>query len=207
LELFGNKYEVELPLIGAFQAMNVLCAIGMVTALNSGFDCKIIEFLPHLKGACGRLDKAGTLPNGAAIYVDYAHTPDALENVLRTMREHTEGKLWVVFGCGGDRDKLKRPIMGEIAARLADCVIVTDDNPRSEQPEQIRREIMQKCPDATEIGDRIKAIEYAIAHLQSGDMLVLAGKGHETGQKIGNTIIPMNDIVEAKRILATYYQK
>ena len=202
LEIAGQKCEVELPLIGAFQAMNVLCAIGMVMALNGGFDNRIIEFLPHLKGACGRLDRAGALPNGAAVYVDYAHTPDALENVLRTMREHTVGKLWVVFGCGGDRDKLKRPIMGEIAERLADCVIVTDDNPRSEQPAQIRSEILQKCPKALEIGDRIEAIEYAISHLQAGDMLVLAGKGHETGQKIGDTVIPMNDIVEAKRILA-----
>lgn len=205
IEILGHMCEIELPLIGAFQAMNVLCAVGMIMAMNGGFDQRIIDFLPQLRGACGRLDKVGVLPNGAAIYVDYAHTPDALENVLRTMREHTSGRLWTVFGCGGDRDKLKRPIMGKIAEKLADCVVVTDDNPRSENPEQIRREILNECPKAIEIGDRIKAIEYAIEHLQSGDMLVLAGKGHETGQKIGDTIIPMNDIVEARKVIQKHY--
>lgn len=202
--VIGQDYTVELPLIGAFQAMNVLCAIGMVIALNGGMDARIIEYLPHLKGACGRLDRVGALPNGAAVYVDYAHTPDALENVLKTMREHTNKNLWVVFGCGGDRDKLKRPIMGAIAENLADKIVVTDDNPRTEDARQIRKEIIAKCPSAVEIGDRIKAIEYAISHLEEGDMLVLAGKGHETGQKIGNTIIPMNDIDEAKKLLKKY---
>ena len=204
IQILGKIYEVDLPLIGAFQAMNVLCAVGMVVALNGGMSDKIIEYLPHIKGACGRLDKAGALPNGAAVYVDYAHTPDALENVLKTMRVHTANNLWVVFGCGGDRDKLKRPIMGEIAEKLADKIVVTDDNPRSEDAKQIRKEIIVKCPSAVEIGDRIKAIEYAIAHLEKGDMLVLAGKGHETGQKIGETVIPMNDIDEAKKILKKY---
>lgn len=204
LSVSGVHHTVDLPLIGEFQAMNVLCAVGMVMALNGGFDQRIIDYLPHIKGACGRLDRVGTLPNGAAVYVDYAHTPDALENVLKTMREHTSGRLWVVFGCGGDRDKLKRPIMGKIARELADKIIVTDDNPRSEDAAQIRREIMAECPEAKEIGDRIQAIEYAVSHLQTGDMLVLAGKGHETGQKIGNTVIPMNDIAEAERLLAKY---
>ena len=200
--IFGKEYIINLPLIGDFQAMNVLCALGMVCSLNNGFDEKLLEILPKIKGACGRLDFVGSLPNGASVYVDYAHTPDALENVLRTMRHHTQKNLWVLFGCGGDRDKLKRPIMGEIAAKLADKVVITDDNPRSEDAAQIRKEIIAKCPQAIEIGDRIKAIEYAISHLESGDMLVLAGKGHETGQKIGDTIIPMNDIIEAKRILS-----
>lgn len=204
LSVQGVHYTVDLPLIGEFQAMNILCAVGMVMALNGRFDQKIIEYLPHIKGACGRLDRVGALPNGAAVYVDYAHTPDALENVLKTMREHTSGRLWVVFGCGGDRDKLKRPIMGRIASELADKIVVTDDNPRTEDAVQIRREILAECPEAQEIGDRIAAIEYAISHLQTGDMLVLAGKGHETGQKIGNIVIPMNDIAEAERLLAKY---
>ncbi len=204
VEILGQRYTVELPLIGEFQAMNVLCAVGMVIALNGGMNEKIIGYLPHIKGACGRLDRVGVLPNGAAVYVDYAHTPDALENVLKTMRVHTANNLWVVFGCGGDRDKLKRPIMGEIAEKLADKIVVTDDNPRTEQAAQIRSEIIAKCPDAVEIGDRIEAIEYAISHLEKGDMLVLAGKGHETGQKIGDKVIPMNDIEEAKKLLKKY---
>lgn len=203
VSIFGKEYTINLPLIGHFQAMNILCALGMVCSLNNGFNEKLLEILPKIKGACGRLDLVGSLPNGASVYVDYAHTPDALENVLKTMRHHTQNNLWVLFGCGGDRDKLKRPIMGEIAAQLADKIIITDDNPRSEDAAQIRKEIIAKCPNAVEIGDRIKAIEYAISHLESGDMLVLAGKGHETGQKIGDTIIPMNDIIEAKRILST----
>ena len=202
VSVFGKEHTINLPLIGHFQAMNVLCALGMVCALNNGFDEHLLEILPKIKGACGRLDFVGITKNGAAVYVDYAHTPDALENVLNTMRHHTQNNLWVLFGCGGDRDKLKRPIMGDIAARLADKIVITDDNPRSEDAAQIRKEIMAKCPHAVEIGDRVKAIEYAISHLQSGDMLVLAGKGHETGQKIGDTTIPMNDINEAKRILA-----
>ena len=202
VSVFGKEHTINLPLIGHFQAMNVLCALGMVCALNNGFDERLLEILPKIKGACGRLEYMGSLSNGATVYVDYAHTPDALENVLKTMRHHTQNNLWVLFGCGGDRDKLKRPIMGEIAANLADKIVITDDNPRSEDAAQIRKEIIAKCPQAVEIGDRIKAIEYAISHLQSGDMLVLAGKGHETGQKIGDTTIPMNDIAEAKRILS-----
>lgn len=204
LSVFNEEYQVELPLIGEFQAMNVLCALGMVIALNGHFDRRMIDYIPHIKGAPGRLDRVGALPNGAGIYVDYAHTPDALENVLETMRHHTKNKLWVVFGCGGDRDKLKRPIMGKIAKDLADEIVVTDDNPRSEDAAQIRREIMAECPKAYEIGDRIKAIKFAISKLSAGDMLVIAGKGHETGQKIGDTVIPMNDIEEARKQLAEY---
>ena len=170
-EIEGRPYRLELPLIGEFQAMNVLCAVGMVIAMH-GFSGKIIDSLPHLKGAPGRLDLAGRLANGAAVYVDYAHTPDALENVLKTMRHHTAGKLWVVFGCGGDRDKLKRPIMGRIARELADRAVVTDDNPRTEDAAEIRRQILCECPDAAEIGDRVEAINYAVSHLGEGDMLV-----------------------------------
>ena len=201
LQLFGRNYAVELPLIGEFQAMNVLCAMGMVAAMV-GFDEKILSYIPQIKGAPGRLDLAGKLANGAAVYVDYAHTPDALENVLKTARAHTRGKLWVVFGCGGDRDKLKRPIMGKIAADLADEVIVTDDNPRTENPDVIRSEILVACQKAHNIGDRISAIKTAISGLQAGDVLILAGKGHESGQKIGDKIIPMNDIDEARKAIA-----
>ena len=200
VEIEGRPYRVELPLIGEFQAMNVLCAVGMVIA-GHGFSGKIIDYLPHLKGARGRLDLVGRRANGAGVYVDYAHTPDALENVLKTMRHHTANKLWVVFGCGGDRDKLKRPIMGRIARELADNVIVTDDNPRTEDAAAIRRQILAECPDAVEIGDRIEAIKYAVEGLKEGDMLVIAGKGHENGQKIGDKLIPMNDIEEAAKAL------
>ena len=200
-EIEGRPYRLELPLIGEFQAMNVLCAVGMVIAMH-GFSGKIIDSLPHLKGAPGRLDLAGRLANGAAVYVDYAHTPDALENVLKTMRHHTAGKLWVVFGCGGDRDKLKRPIMGRIARELADRAVVTDDNPRTEDAAEIRRQILCECPDAAEIGDRVEAINYAVSRLGEGDMLVIAGKGHENGQKIGDRIIPMNDLEEAAKAIA-----
>ncbi|MBR1648081.1 MAG: UDP-N-acetylmuramoyl-L-alanyl-D-glutamate--2,6-diaminopimelate ligase [Alphaproteobacteria bacterium] len=204
IEIMGKKYKVDLPLIGEFQAMNVLCALGMIIGLTGELNQKIIDYLPRLKGAIGRLDCAGVLKNGAGVYVDYAHTPDALENVLKTMRVHTQNRLWVMFGCGGDRDKLKRPIMGKIANDLADFVIVTDDNPRSENPAVIRSEILAQCPKAVEIADRVEAIAFAISHLQSGDMLVLAGKGHESGQKIGDIIIPMNDIDEAKKQIAKY---
>ncbi len=201
VEIEGRAYTLELPLIGEFQAMNVLCAVGMVMALH-GFSGKIIDYIPHIKGAPGRLDLAGRLKNGAAVYVDYAHTPDALENVLKTMRHHTEKNLWVVFGCGGDRDKLKRPIMGKIARELADKIVVTDDNPRTENAAEIRRQIRAECPDAAEIGDRIEAINYAVSRLEAGDMLVIAGKGHENGQKIGNQIIPMNDRDEAIKAIS-----
>ena len=200
IKINGQYQKVELPLIGEFQAMNVLCALGMIIAIH-GFSGKIIDYIPQIKGARGRLDLVGRLSNGASVYVDYAHTPDALENVLKTMRHHTSKNLWVVFGCGGDRDKLKRPIMGKIARELADKIIVTDDNPRTENAKVIRQEILSECPQAIEIEDRIQAIKYAIDQLQSGDMLVIAGKGHETGQKIGSKIIPMNDIEEAQKIL------
>ncbi len=201
VEIEGRPYRFELPLIGEFQAMNVLCAVGMVIALH-GFSGKIIDSLPHLKGAPGRLDLAGRLANGAAVYVDYAHTPDALENVLKTMRHHTTGKLWVVFGCGGDRDKLKRPMMGKIARELADEAVVTDDNSRTEDAAEIRRQILCECPQAVEIGDRIEAINYAVSKLSEGDMLVIAGKGHENGQKIGSQVIPMNDLEEAAKAIS-----
>lgn len=188
----GANYEVQLPLVGAFQASNALVAAGLVIGCG-GAASRVFEALENLKGARGRMEEAAHLPNGASVYIDYAHTPDALENMLEAMRPHATGKLAVVFGCGGDRDAGKRPQMGEIAARLADTVYVTDDNPRSEAAAAIRAAILKVSPGATEIGDRAAAIETAMRALQPGDVLVVAGKGHETGQTVGDKVIPFSD--------------
>ncbi|MDX5365191.1 MAG: UDP-N-acetylmuramoyl-L-alanyl-D-glutamate--2,6-diaminopimelate ligase, partial [Alphaproteobacteria bacterium] len=158
-----------------------------------GEAAKVFAALENLAGAKGRMEEAAHLPNGASVYIDYAHTPDALENVLEAMRPHAAGKLSVVFGCGGDRDPGKREMMGEVAARLADAVFVTDDNPRSEEPSAIRAAILKGCPGAQDIGDRAAAIEAAMRALQSGDVLVVAGKGHETGQIIGAETVHFSD--------------
>jgi UDP-N-acetylmuramoyl-L-alanyl-D-glutamate--2,6-diaminopimelate ligase len=192
----GHTYEVLLPLAGAFQASNALVAAGLAIGLGEGAD-KVFAALAHLKGAPGRMEKIAFSHAGAPIYVDYAHSPDSLEKVLKALRPHTEGKLRVMFGCGGDRDKGKRPLMGQIAAALADDVIVTDDNPRGEDPATIRKEILATVPAAREIGDRAEAIRAGIAALQVGDVLVLAGKGHETGQYIGSEVRPFSDREEA----------
>ena len=192
----GKTYRVALPLAGAFQASNVLVAAGMAIGLGEPVD-GVMTALEHLKGAPGRLEKVAMAASGAPIYVDYAHTPDALENVLAALRPHTARKLVVVFGCGGDRDKVKRPQMGAIAMQLADHVIVTDDNPRSEDASAIRREILAGCPDGCEIGDRAEAIRAAIAGLGDGDVLVIAGKGHESGQTVGTTVLAFNDREQA----------
>jgi UDP-N-acetylmuramoyl-L-alanyl-D-glutamate--2,6-diaminopimelate ligase len=192
----GRSHTVELPLAGAFQASNALVAAGFAIGLGSEAKA-VFASLAHLKGAPGRLEKVATARSGAPVYVDYAHTPDALENVLTALRPHTARKLCVVFGCGGDRDKGKRPMMGAVAARLADRVIVTDDNPRSEDPGAIRLEILAGCPGADEIGDRAQAIHDAIAALGAGDTLVIAGKGHETGQIVGSAVHPFSDRDEA----------
>jgi len=149
-----------------------------------------------IKGAKGRLDLVGMTKNGASIYIDYAHTPDALENVLRSMRVHTKNKLHVLFGCGGDRDAGKRPIMGKIANDLADEVYVTDDNPRTENADYIREQIMQTCLKGKNISNRAEAIKFAISQLQNGDILILAGKGHETGQYINGKVYPFSDYDE-----------
>jgi UDP-N-acetylmuramoyl-L-alanyl-D-glutamate--2,6-diaminopimelate ligase len=190
----NTRYDVELPLVGAFQAMNVLCALGLVLA-EGAKAADAVETLRGLNGVRGRLELAATLDNNATVYVDYAHTPDALETVLKALRPHTVGKLTVVFGCGGDRDRGKRPQMGAAAARLADKIIVTDDNPRSEDPAAIRQDILVACPAATEIGDRAHAIATGIEMLGEGDILLVAGKGHETGQIIGNKVLPFDDAV------------
>ncbi len=194
----GQNYQIALPLIGEFQASNALIAAGL--AIASGVPSeKAFGALSTLEPVRGRLELAAHHPNGAGIYVDYAHTPDALENVLSALRPHTAQRLHIVFGCGGDRDMGKRALMGEVASRLADCVIVTDDNPRGEDAGAIRREIMSACPGATEIADRANAIEVGVAGLSNGDVLVIAGKGHEQGQIIGDKIVPFDDVRAAKQ--------
>jgi UDP-N-acetylmuramoyl-L-alanyl-D-glutamate--2,6-diaminopimelate ligase len=188
----GKSYQVRLPLVGAFQASNALVAAGLVMA--TGADAAtVLPQLAALQGARGRLDLAGTAPGGAPIFVDYAHTPDALAKALDALRPYVQHRLVVVFGCGGDRDKGKRPEMGKVAVDKADLAIVTDDNPRSEDPGAIRSEILRAAPGAIEIGDRAAAIAAAISKLERGDVLLVAGKGHETGQTIGPTVIPFSD--------------
>ncbi|MBI3677615.1 MAG: UDP-N-acetylmuramoyl-L-alanyl-D-glutamate--2,6-diaminopimelate ligase [Proteobacteria bacterium] len=197
----GRSYEIELPLAGSFQASNALVAAGL--AIGLGDDAgKVFAALAHLRGAPGRLEKVAYAKSGAAIYVDYAHTPDALETVLTAIRPHVVNKLHVIFGCGGDRDKGKRPLMGAAAAKFADSVIVTDDNPRSEDPAVIRKEALAGARGAIEIGDRAAAIRTAIAALKSGDILVIAGKGHESGQIVGTETRPFNDRDEAIKAAA-----
>jgi len=192
----GETITVKLPLAGSFQASNALVAAGLAVGL--GDDAKrVLAALEKIKGAPGRLEHVATSKSCAPIYVDYAHTSDALETVLCAIRPHVANRLHVVFGCGGDRDKGKRPLMGAAAAKFADGVIVTDDNPRSEDPVQIRKEILPACIGATEIGDRAEAIRAAVACLKEGDVLVIAGKGHESGQIIGTETRPFSDRDEA----------
>jgi UDP-N-acetylmuramoyl-L-alanyl-D-glutamate--2,6-diaminopimelate ligase len=192
----GNRrYDINLPLAGAFQASNALVAAGLCIAAGEDAE-SVFAALEHLEGAPGRLQRVGTGAKGGEAYVDYAHTPDGLETVLEALRPHTRGKLVVVFGAGGDRDRGKRPQMGEIAARLADIAIVTDDNPRSEEPAAIRAEILKAAPGAKEIGDRREAIRHAASLLEEGDVLVVAGKGHEQGQLVAGVTHPFDDVTE-----------
>jgi len=185
-------YRIEFPLAGDFQIANGLVAAGLAIATGEPVS-ETLKSLETIQGAPGRLELVGRTKFGAPAYVDYAHKPDALENVLTSLRPFTSGKIILVFGCGGDRDKGKRPIMGEIAERLADISIVTDDNPRSEVPSVVRSEIMAANPSAMEIADRAEAIAYGVGLLQEGDCLVVAGKGHEDGQIVGETILPFSD--------------
>lgn len=210
LSLFGERYELELPLVGDFQVSNALCALGLVLAAepdNRLLHIQAVYALERLQSVRGRLEFAAKHPKGASVYVDYAHTPDGLETMLKALRPHTAGKLHVVFGCGGDRDRGKRPMMGEIAVKLADAVIVTDDNPRTEDAGFVRSEIMKGCiaamaadarPAATEIAGRREAIRAAVRTLGPEDVLVIAGKGHEQGQIVGKEILPFDDVTEAR---------
>ncbi len=191
LEHRGRRHAVRLPLVGEFQIENALVSAGL--AIGTGSEPKsVFASLEHLEGAKGRLERVGER-NGAPIFVDYAHKPDALAKALQALRPYARHKLVVVFGAGGDRDAGKRPLMGEIAADNADSVIVTDDNPRSENPAAIRSAILSAANGAREIGDRAEAIRTAIAGLQPGDALLIAGKGHETGQIVGNSTLPFSD--------------
>lgn len=204
LKVLGEEFDVTLPLVGEFQTYNALCALGLVIGADAGENLRPFEavtYLEKLEGVRGRMQRVGMLKNGAAVYVDYAHTPDGLQTVLTSLRPHTQNKLHVVFGCGGDRDRGKRPMMGEIAAKLADRAIVTDDNPRSEKPDAIRREVMDGIDGLIEIGGRQKAIETAITGLEKGDILVIAGKGHEQGQIIGDQVLPFDDAKVAQEII------
>ena len=200
LEVFDQIYDVTLPLAGSFQAHNVLAALGLVLAENSDdavIRDKSVKALESLKGAPGRLELVRGHPRGAAVYIDYAHTPDALETVLKAMRPHVHGRLLCVFGCGGDRDPGKRAPMGRAVHDYADIGILTDDNPRDENPAAIRGEAKKGTPDAIEIEGRAEAIQYAIGMLEDGDVLVIAGKGHEQGQTIGDQTLPFCDKTQA----------
>ncbi|WP_185985035.1 UDP-N-acetylmuramoyl-L-alanyl-D-glutamate--2,6-diaminopimelate ligase [Aureimonas mangrovi] len=192
IEAEGRIHRIVLPLAGEFQMSNAMVAAGLAIATGVAVD-DALAALEHLEGAPGRLDLAATTAEGAPIFVDYAHKPEALENVLASVRPFTTGRVIVVFGCGGDRDRGKRPIMGEIASRLADMVIVTDDNPRSEVPAEIRAEIMAAASGAEEIANRREAIRLAVMRAQAGDTVVVAGKGHENGQTVGTQTLPFSD--------------
>lgn len=201
LKLLKGAHRIKLPLVGAFQAWNVLCAFGLVWAAEGRSEetaRKLLAALENLKGVPGRMQK---IEGPKAVYVDYAHTPDALQTALKSLRPHTRGELICLFGCGGDRDPGKRPIMGEIAARLAKRVIVTDDNPRSEDPAEIRAAILKGAKNAIEIADRREAIRQAMKDMKEGDVLLVAGKGHETGQTVGTVTHPFDDAQEVRNAM------
>ncbi len=197
----GNQYKVALELIGSFQAMNVMVAAGLVIAAGEEAEA-VFSVLPKLIGVRGRMQLAATRSHGAPIFVDYAHTPDAVQTALQALRPHVMGRLVVVIGAGGDRDRGKRPLMGQAAADHADVVFVTDDNPRSEDPDGIRAEILQACPEAIEVADRAEAILRAVDNLSPGDALLIAGKGHETGQIVGDVVYPFDDVEQASVAVA-----
>ncbi len=202
LHIRGQKreYRIYLPLVGDFQVANALLAAGLVIAAG-GPEEEAVLALERLRGARGRMEMVGRTEDGAAVFVDYAHTPDALATALDALRPYVRGRLIVVFGAGGDRDAGKRPQMGQAAAEHADVVIVTDDNPRSEEPADIRRQVLAGCPGALEVGDRADAIRQAVGMLEAGDILLVAGKGHETGQIIGEEVLPFSDHEEVRKAL------
>ncbi len=201
LRIQGDVYKVKLPLIGAYQAANALVAAGVVMA--SGGDVEsLLSHLARLQPVRGRLERAVITKSGAPVYVDYAHTPDGLRAAIAALRPHTKGKLITVFGAGGDRDTGKRPEMGAVAVADSDIVIVTDDNPRSEDPSLIRADIMAGAPGAHEIGDRRYAIAFAIEHAEPDDIVLIAGKGHEQGQIIMGRVLPFDDVEVARECAA-----
>lgn len=197
----GRPQLVRLDLIGGFQADNVLMAAGL--AIASGCEPQaVFDSLEDLTTVRGRMQRVARRANGAAVFVDYAHTPDAIATALKALRPHVMGRIVVVFGAGGDRDTSKRPLMGKAAAENADVVIVTDDNPRSEVPGSIRAQVMHGCPEALEVGDRAEAILRGVDMLEAGDALLIAGKGHETGQVIGDDVLPFDDAEQASVAVA-----
>ena len=200
LVVHGKRRKIELPLAGEFQVLNAVAALGLAMVTGVETD-KALDALENLTGVAGRMERAGQTHDGAPIFVDFAHTEDGLDKLLRSVRPHTRGKIIVAFGCGGDRDPDKRAKMGAAAAKLADEVIVTDDNPRTEVPELIRKAVLVGCPDAIEIGDRALAIREGIKRLGPNDCLVIAGKGHEQGQIIGMKVIPFSDVEQVKLAL------
>ncbi len=202
LEHAGGRTSVRLPLVGDFQVANALVAAGMVAAGGVPLEA-VLGQLEKLRGAIGRLEWVGAR-GGAPVFVDYAHTPDALARAIEALLPYKTGRMIVVFGCGGDRDRGKRPLMGAVAGELADLAIVTDDNPRSEEAGAIRREILTAVPDALDIADRASAIRAGIEALEPGDVLLVAGKGHETGQIVGNEILPFSDHTAIVEALAAY---
>jgi UDP-N-acetylmuramoyl-L-alanyl-D-glutamate--2,6-diaminopimelate ligase len=197
----GRAFQTRLALIGEFQAENVAVAAGLAIAAGDAPEA-VLGVLPRLTGVRGRMQLAATRKNGAAVYVDYAHTPDALQTALRALRPHVMGRIIVVFGAGGDRDRTKRPLMGAAAKAHADVLYVTDDNPRTEDPALIRAAILAACPEANEVGDRAEAILRAVDTLLPGDALLIAGKGHESGQVIGTDVYPFDDVEQASVAVA-----
>ncbi|MBB4315317.1 UDP-N-acetylmuramoyl-L-alanyl-D-glutamate--2,6-diaminopimelate ligase [Roseospira marina] len=206
LIVYGQRVTAHLPVPGEFQALNALAALGLV--IGTGAEPRrAVAALETLAGVPGRMQKVAALANGAPVYVDYAHTPDALETVLKGLRPHAHGRLVCVFGCGGDRDRTKRPEMGEVVARLADVAIVTDDNPRTEDPAAIRAAILAACPGGIEIGDRGAAIRAGVDQLGPDDLLLVAGKGHEPGQTVGTTVLPFDDSAQSRAAVAERDQR
>ena len=197
----GRPFQVRLSLIGGFQAENVALAAGLVIGAGGAVG-EVMAVLPQLTGVRGRMQMAGRRKNGASVFVDYAHTPDAIATAAQALRPHVMGRIVIVFGAGGDRDTTKRPLMGDAAARHSDVQIVTDDNPRSEDPAAIRAAILAACPSALEVGDRAEAILRGVDALQPGDALLIAGKGHEAGQTIGSTVYPFDDVEQASLAIA-----
>ncbi|MEL6167881.1 MAG: UDP-N-acetylmuramoyl-L-alanyl-D-glutamate--2,6-diaminopimelate ligase [Pseudomonadota bacterium] len=197
----GTDAQVRLDLIGGFQAENAFAAAGLAIATGSD-PADVFAVMHRLRAVRGRMQHAATRENGATVFVDYSHTPGALRTALRALRPHVLGRLVVVFGAGGDRDPGKRPMMGQAAADEADLIFVTDDNPRSEDPALIRAAVLAGCPGATEVGDRAEAILRGVDALEAGDTLLVAGKGHETGQTIGTDVFPFDDIEQASIAVA-----
>ncbi|WP_295690508.1 UDP-N-acetylmuramoyl-L-alanyl-D-glutamate--2,6-diaminopimelate ligase [uncultured Maricaulis sp.] len=197
----GREFSLDIPLVGEFQILNALGAAAIAFAEGVA-EADVLATLKTLTGVPGRLEKVGETAEAAPVLVDYAHTPDGLDKLLRAARPHTRGRVIVIFGCGGDRDASKRAKMGVIAANQADHVIVTDDNPRSEDPASIRKAVLKGCPDAEEIADRAEAIRHGVDMLRAGDCLLIAGKGHETGQTIGDVVHPFDDRDQGRAALA-----